>query len=112
MDGIVVLTGAAGLAALVWKAVDFIRLVSNIKTEMSAIVTQILAWLMGIITVLAYASSDFATSVTIGEQSLDSMNFWSLMLIGIAIASLGSAAVDFKQARDTNDSSAKPRLLD
>lgn len=103
--------GYVGLVALVWKFVDFLRLLANFATQKSAVITQITAWVGGIIGVFLYASTGFAANTKIGDTMLDKYNGTSLIVIGLMIASTASALVDFKQARDATDSAAKPRLL-
>ena len=105
------IVGLVGLIALVVKIVDFVRLLANASTEKSAIVTQALAWLGGVLAVVLYAATDFADSVTIGGHRLDQTSIVSCVLIGMVLGSMASAAVDAKQAIDNNDSAAKPPLL-
>lgn len=108
---IVVLLGFAGLSAVVLKFVDFMRLLGSFPTEKSAIATQLLAWVGGIVAVLIYASSDFASSVEVGDQLLSELNMASKVLVGLMTASVASAAVDVKQALDGRDTSTFPPLL-
>lgn len=103
--------GTAGLAALVWKFVDFLRLLSHFATEKSAVITQLTAWGGGIVAVELFAHSDFGKNVTIGTTTLDKYSGMTLLIIGLMASSIASAAVDYKQARDTTDSAAKPPLL-
>lgn len=110
MDTLIII-GSAGLTALVWKFVDFMRLLGSYKTEQSAVTTQILSWLGGIIAMLIYASSDFGSTVTIDGKPLSDFSTISLILVGIMMASTASAAVDVKQAIDSRDTATKPPLL-
>lgn len=105
------LLGFAGLLALVAKVTDFFRLLSNFVTEKSAVATQTLSWIGGVVAVMLFAHSDFGASVTIGDQPLNLLNGASLVIVGLMVSSAASLAVDFKQARDSTDSAAKPKLL-
>ena len=106
------IVGLVGLVALVWKVVDFIRLVANGSQSKSGIVTQLVAWVGGIMAVVLYAASDFASTVSIGDKPLDKLSFVTLVLVGMALGSIASASVDVKQAIDATDSSVKPKLFE
>lgn len=110
MDTLIII-GSAGLTALVWKFVDFMRLLGSYKTEQSAIATQVLAWVGGIAAVMFYAASDFGGTVTIGDQTLDQYSLITQALFGLMAASVASAAVDVKQAIDSKDNNRYPPLL-
>lgn len=101
----------AGLIALVWKAVDFMRLLGSFSAEKSALATQALAWAGGVLVVAAYAASDFAAGLEIGGLPLSELNLASLVLIGVSLGSVASAAVDVKQSIDSRDTAVKPPLL-
>lgn len=107
--GVLVLAGVAGMTATVWKFIDLVKLVTA-RMWVPAI-TQVLVWLAGISVAVLYASSDFGSTVDIGTgQTLDTVNGATLVLVGIALGSIASAAVDFKKARDNNDSAVVPPL--
>lgn len=106
----VVLAGTVGLAALVWKLTDFLRLVVNLSTERSAVLTQLSAWAAGVGAVWLYGASQFGGSVVVEGLAISAMSGPTKVLVGITIASLGSALVDVKQAVDGSDSSTKPPL--
>lgn len=113
MDGTTLLVGFAGLLALTWKVTDFMRLLGSFAEHKSGIVTQILAWVGAIAVVMLFARSDFGETVEIpgSTLTLDTLNVFSLILVGLMVGSAASAAVDVKQAIDGRDSSAKPPLL-
>lgn len=104
--------GVVGLVALVMKVIDFVRLLAHLKDQRSAVVTQTLSWVGGVLAVLLYGNSDFADTVTIGGKNLALVSGATLVLVGIVLGSMASAVVDIKQAVDGNDSAAKPRLID
>lgn len=105
------LLGAVGLAALTAKVVDFFRLLANLSTHVSATLTQILAWVGGIVATALYANSDFGESVAVGANTLDKLSGPTLVIIGMMAASAASLLVDVKQAIDGADTAAKPPLL-
>lgn len=105
------IVGVVGLIALTYKAIDFVRLLANFQKEKSGVVTQVLSWVGGIAAVMLYANSDYADTVVIGEKNLSAVGGVSLVLLGIVLGSMASAAVDLKQAIDTTDSASKPKLF-
>lgn len=112
MDPLVVVAGLAGLAALVWKVTDFLRLVANLPATRSSVVTQLVAWLAGVGAVFLYGASQLGDFQVPGTKLLLSdMNGWTKLIVGLAIGSATSVGVDVKQAIDRSDSAAKPALL-
>lgn len=109
--GPMLIAGTVGLAATVAKIIDFFRLLSNFATQKSAVITQLGAFAAGIIGVELYAHSDYASGIVLGDIPLSTANGASLVLIGLAVSSFASLAVDFKQAIDHTDSAAKPPLI-
>jgi hypothetical protein len=111
MDLSVLVVGVVGLVALVTKITDFLRLLANLSQQRSAVLTQAVAWVGGVAGVFLYSASDFGPTVKIGTLLLDDVNSFSKVVLGLAVASAGSLAVDFKQALDRSDSAAKPPLV-
>lgn len=107
----ITLIGGIGLTAVIWKFVDFMRLLGSFKTEQSAVTTQLLSWVGGVVAMLVYAASDFGGTVTIDGKPLSQFSTISLVLLGVMMASTASAAVDVKQAIDSRDNASKPPLL-
>jgi hypothetical protein len=110
-DPIVAIGGFVGLTALILKAVDFLRLLANLVTNKSAVITQLLAWIGGIGAVVLFAATDFGDSVNVAGTTLDKVSGVTLVLLGIMLSSAASVLVDFKQSIDSTDSAAKPPLL-
>ena len=111
MDGSLVFVGFAGLTALTWKVTDFLRLLGSFAEHKSGVATQLIAWVGAITVVFLFAASDFGPTVDIAGQTLDALNPFSRVIVGLMIGSAASAAVDVKQAIDGRDTSAKPHLL-
>lgn len=104
--------GIVGMVALVWKVVDWLRLLTNLGTQRSAVVTQLLAWVGAVAVVFLYGASEFGTFAVPGtELLLSDVGGWSKVILGLAIGSTASAVVDVKQAIDNTDNAAKPPLL-
>jgi len=104
--------GFVGLAALTWKFVDWLRLLMNFRDHRSGIITQFLAWVGACLAVYLYGESQFGDTVNISGISLDHMDSATKLLVGLAIGSTASVAVDLKQALDGKDDATKPALLD
>ena len=97
------------LGALVLKFTDFLKLVR--AKDVSGTLTQLSAWGSGILGVTLFAHSDFAAGIPVGESTLAALNGWSLVLVGLSIASTAGVGYDFKRALDSSDSAKMPELL-
>lgn len=99
--------------ALVWKVIDFFRLLFNFNTQRSAVITQVTAWVGGVVLVIVAAHASVTSSLVLpgADEALKTVDFASQVLLGLLIASVASAAVDIKQAIDGTDTSVKPPLL-
>jgi hypothetical protein len=100
---------AASLAALVWKFISVVKMVTG--KDLTGVVTQALTWAAGIIAVVLAAQADVSASLTVfGGQALGALDGWSQILAGLALASAASATYDVKKAIDNTDSSSEPKL--
>lgn len=101
-------------AALVWQVVDFLRELTNLSTNKSAVVTQACAWVGGIMLIALAAHAAVTEAVVMPGMSvaLGKLDWPSVVLVGLLASSLASTGVDVKQALDGSDSAAKPQLLD
>lgn len=105
---------AVVLAALVLQVVQFFRRLAHLKTERSAVVTQIIAWGIGI-AAIALASHASVTSAMVlpgTKTALGDFDGSSVVLIGLSIASLASSGNDARKAVDNSDTSKVPPLID
>lgn len=96
------------LGALVFKFVDFLKLVH--AKDWNATVTQLTVWASGVGAVVLVAQTDFASAVPIGEFTLATLNGWSLIVAGLSTASTASVGYDVKRALDSADSAKMPPL--
>jgi hypothetical protein len=99
-------------AVLVWKFVDFLRLLSNYNDNRSGVSTQLIAWISGIILVVLSAHTGLTGKLVLPgvRQSLNTIDFTSQIFLGLLVGSFASALVDFKQAFDRKDTAIKPSL--
>lgn len=95
--------------ALAWKIVDLAKQVR--VRDINAVVTQLVSWAAGVFVIFLLAHTDFASGVRVGSTHLNLLNGWSLVLVGLTVASLGSVTYDFKRAIDGTDSAAQPALV-
>lgn len=99
--------------ALVWKVIDFFRMLLNFSTQKSAVVTQLSAWVAGVLLVIVAAHASVTSALVLpgADEPLKTIDFASQVLLGLLVASLSSTVVDIKQAIDSSDSASKPPLL-
>ena len=97
------------LLALVWKFTDFLKHVT--AKDVSAIVTQLVAWVAGFVAIVLFAHSAYAPHLVIHGLRFDHVSWWDQLLVGLMIGSAGSASYDLKRALDQSDSAATPPLI-
>jgi len=99
--------------ALVWKVIDFLRLLFNFTAQKSAIITQATAWIGGVVLVIVAAHASVSSTLVLpgADEPLKYIDFASQVLLGLLIASFASTVVDLKQAFDGSDTAVKPPLL-
>ena len=100
-------------SALVWKVIDFLRMLANPKTNKSGITTQLAAWVGGVVVVILGAHAEVSSSLVLpgADTALHSIDFASQILLGLLISSFASTIVDVKQAIDNKDTSSMPPLV-
>jgi hypothetical protein len=97
------------MAFLVSKIVDFGKFITN--RDINGMVTQLLTWVAGVVVVFLGANTDWADGIPVGTDSLGSLGWPSLLLLGLTISSSASFLYDARAAVDNTDSAAMPRLL-
>lgn len=91
---------------LVWKVVDFVKYLR--ARDVDNALTQAAVWLAGVAVTLLLAGTNFADGIVIGDVGVGTMNWQSLLLVGLSLGSTASALVDVKKAVDNTDSAAVP----
>lgn len=99
----------AVLAAFIKKVVDFIRQLKGRDT--SAVATQLVAWVGGIVVVWLAAHVDFASAISVANVTLDQMGLWTQAALGLLLGSGASITQDVLKAVDNTQSEAKPKLV-
>lgn len=100
---------ALAMAALTFKVVDFLRYLR--AADLNGALTQLCAWVAGVIVVLLVARTSWADGIAVGDMNLGTLNFWSLVFYGLAAGSAASVAKDTLKAVDNTNSAAIPTLL-
>lgn len=98
------------MAVLVFATINFLKAV-RAKDANSAL-TQVIVWVAGVLVVLLAAETDFAAGIMIGDQALTTLNFWSLLFIGLTISSLATFGTEVKKALDNTDSASTPKMFE
>jgi hypothetical protein len=97
------------MLALVIKVVDVTKFASS--RNWAALLTQIYVWLAGIIVILLFAQTEWASGIDIGDTPLASINFWGLLALGLSVGSVGSVLNDAKNAINPKVKTKKNSLL-
>lgn len=97
------------MAALTLKLIDFLRYCR--AGDMNGALTQLAAWVAGIVVVLLVAQTDWANGIAIGDMNLSTLGFWSLVFYGLTAGSAASFTKDALKAFDNSNSAAIPVLL-
>jgi hypothetical protein len=97
------------MVALVKKGVDFIKYVTS--GDINAVVTQIVAWALGVGLAFLGANTDWAENFDVNGQALSTLNGWALVFAGVNIASLAGFGWDTLKAIDNRNSAVVPDLL-
>lgn len=99
----------ATMAAVAKKFVDFIRQLRG--RDVSAVLTQLLAWASGIVVVYLAAHVDFASAIEFANVQLDQMGLFTQTVLGVLVGSVGSVVKDGLKAVDNTQTEATPALV-
>lgn len=102
--------GVVGLAALTLTVVDFLRNLTPNGHDYNAAITQVAAWVAGLIAVFLYGESQLGDGITIGSTTLDHADTATKIIVGLSIASIASTFVKFTKSIDDSDSNKQPPL--
>jgi hypothetical protein len=111
VEGLVTFTSVAALGATIYTAVNLLKYLR--AGNWNGVVTLVAACLVGIGVVWLAAQADVTENLTLIEDGapLGLLDGWSLVLAGIALASLSSAFTDIRKAIDGTASAEKPALI-
>lgn len=97
------------MGVLILKLIDFLRYLR--AGDMNGVLTQLATWLAGVIVVLLVAQTSWADGIGVGDQSLATLGFWSLVFYGLSVGSGASLVKDTQKAVDNTNSAAIPTLV-
>jgi hypothetical protein len=97
------------MVSIVKKVVDFVKYATS--GDVNALVTQLVAWAVGIGLAFLAATSDWADNFDVNGQPVSTLNGWSLVFVGLAIASTAGFGWDAVKAIDGSNSAVVPNLL-
>jgi hypothetical protein len=97
------------MSSLIVSIINFVKFVR--ARDMNGIATTLAVWIAGVLVVLLVAQTDFAEGISVGDKTLASLNFWSLVFVGLTIAGTAIFGNEIKKALDGGDSAAKPPLV-
>jgi predicted lactoylglutathione lyase len=98
--------------AMLTLIIAIINLVKYVKArDTNGIVTTLSVWVAGVVVVLLVGQTDFADGIVVADRALADYNTWSLVFIGLTVASMAQFANEIKTALDSGDTAAKPPLV-
>lgn len=97
------------MGALVFTLINFLRSLTN--KDFKSAMTQLIAWVAGVVVVLFVAQTDFASGVVIGDKALDVIDGFGLVFIGLMASSIFGVATSAIKAIDNTDSAKTPPLF-
>lgn len=78
------------LSALVKKLVDFFKFLTN--RDWNGAITMLVTWGAGIVALLVASQTDWADGINIGDKTLASLSFLSMVFVGMSVSSFGAVA--------------------
>jgi hypothetical protein len=103
------LTPFVAVGTLVFTVVNFLTYLRS--RNWNGALTQLIAWVAGVVGIVIAAHSQYASQVTFGTQKLSSANGWTQIFLGLIATSLLSTFNELKKAIDNTDSAKKAPLL-
>ncbi len=100
---------AVAMVTLILKLIDFMRYARG--GDVNGMLTQLSTWVAGVLVILLVAQTDWAKDIPIGDYSLGTIGFWSLVFYGMSAGSAASLAKDTLKAVDNTNSAAIPVLV-
>lgn len=100
---------SVAMIVLTLKIIDFLRYAR--AADLNGVLTQLSAWVAGVLVVLLAAQTDWAAGINIGDKNLHTLGFWSLVFYGLSAGSSASLAKDTLKAVDNSNSAAIPTLV-
>lgn len=97
------------VGTLVFTFVNFLTYLPS--KNWNAALTQLIAWVAGVIGIILAAHTQFASQITFGSQKLSTTSWPTQVFLGLIATSLLSTVNEIKKAIDNTDSAKKAPLL-
>lgn len=97
------------MTALIISAINLVKFLR--AQDWNGVVTTLAVWLMGVAVVGLAAQTDFAGGITMGDYTLDRLNGWSLVFVGLNFGGTATTVTGFRKAIDSTDSASTPKLI-
>lgn len=94
--------------ALVLKLVDFLKYLRT--RDANGLLTLFLGWVAGVSAIQLIRLTQWDDEIKIGAESLETLSFWSQLVLGFVATSVAAVIYDFKKALDNTDTASTPRL--
>lgn len=103
------LTPLVAVGTLVFTFVNFLTYLRS--SNWNGAVTQLIAWVAGVVGIVIAAHTQYASQITFGTEKLSSASWWTQVFLGLIATSLLSTFNELKKAIDSTDSAKKAPLL-
>lgn len=103
------LTPLVAVGTLVFTVVNFLSYLRS--RNWNGALTQLVAWVAGVVGIVLAAHSQYASQITFGTQKLSGASWWTQVFLGLIATSLLSTFNELKKAIDRTDSAKKAPLL-
>lgn len=97
---------AVALSAIAWKITSFVKFL--LAYDWTSAKSQATVWIGGIVVAFLAAQADVATGTKIGEYTLSTLDWQSLVLLGLTVGSFAGVGYDLKKAVDNSDTAEEP----
>lgn len=97
--------------AMISLVITIINLLKYLRSgDTNGTVTTLSVLVAGVVVIFLVAETDFAAGISIADRPLSEYNNWSLLFIGLTIASMSAFANDLRKSLDNTTTSRKPNL--
>jgi hypothetical protein len=83
---------AIAMLALIAKLIDTVKMAQ--ARDFKGLTTQVTTWISGVLVLALVSKTQWASSIVIGDRTLDRLDLWSVVFVGLAMASGASLFKD------------------
>lgn len=101
------------LVALIYKVIDFLKNLVNIKliASKNGVVTQLTVWVAAVLVLVLASQAEISNTVVVLGRPLADFDLASLIVLALSFGSSASVFNDYLAAKDNNRSSEDPAML-